>query len=49
MTGPDPLPEITGRIQALDEEPLARHPDVLEEVQQALVAELEQVGRLDEP
>lgn len=48
MSAPDPLPELAGRIQALDEEPLARHPDVLEEVQQALVTELEQVGRLDE-
>ncbi len=49
MTAPDPLPDLAGRIRALDDQPLASHPDILEEVQQALVTELEQVGRLDDP
>ena len=48
MSNPDELPELAGRIKALDEQPLSAHPDVLDEVHQALVEELEQVGRLDE-
>lgn len=40
----DPLPDIAGRIRALEERPLAEHPDVLEEVQAAIVAELEAIG-----
>ena len=37
----DRLPEIAGRVRALDDEPVAEHPDALEDVHRALVEELE--------
>lgn len=37
----DPVPELAGRVRALDQLPLAQHPDVLEEVHRAIVAELD--------
>lgn len=37
----DRLAELRSRVAALDEAPLAGHPDVLEDVHRRLVAELE--------
>ena len=36
-----------GRLRALEEAPLEEHPDVLEEVGDAIAAELDEAGRLD--
>lgn len=41
---PDPLPDLAGRVRAIEHSPLSEHPDALEEVQQAIVAELDRVG-----
>lgn len=40
----DPLPDLAGRVRAMEQRPLSEHPDVLEEVQQEIVAELDRVG-----
>ncbi len=39
--------EPIGRLRALEEAPLEEHPDVLEEVGDAIAAELDEVGRLE--
>jgi hypothetical protein len=38
---PDALPGLVDRLSALDGEPVAAHPQVLEEVHRGLVAELD--------
>jgi len=43
----DALGEHMGRLKALEQAPLEEHPDVLEEVGDAIAAELDEVGRLD--
>ncbi|MFO8076474.1 MAG: hypothetical protein ACQETV_05455 [Actinomycetota bacterium] len=43
----DALGEHMGRLRALEQAPLDEHPDVLEEVGDAIAAELDEVGRLD--
>lgn len=40
----DPLPDLAGRVRGLEQRPLAEHPDVLEEVHEAIVGELDRVG-----
>lgn len=45
----DALPDLAGRVRALGDRPLGEHPDVLEEVHRALVAELETLARTAEP
>jgi hypothetical protein len=45
----DRLPELAGRVRALEQQPLAEHPDVLEDVHQAIIAELDRVGGWQRP
>ncbi len=40
----DPLPDLEARVDALADQPVAAHPDVLDEVHQALVAELDSLA-----
>lgn len=40
----DPVPELAGRVRALDQQPLDEHPDVLEQVHREIVAELDRLG-----
>lgn len=40
----EPLVDIETRLDALDDEPVASHPDVLEEVHRQLVAELDDLA-----
>jgi len=37
----DPLPGLRDRLASLEEAPVAAHPDVLEDVHRALVAQLD--------
>lgn len=45
----DPLPDLAGRVRGLEQRPLADHPDVLEEVHEAIVAELDRIGGWQHP
>ena len=40
----DHVEQLAQRLQALDGEPLGRHPDVLDEVHRGLVGELERLA-----
>lgn len=40
----DPLPALRARLDALDDAPVGRHPDVLEDVHRALVAQLDELA-----
>ncbi|CAN5292678.1 MAG: hypothetical protein H0V93_09620 [Euzebyales bacterium] len=42
----DQLPGLTARVDGLDDRPVSQHPQVLEEIHRALVAELDALGHV---
>ncbi|MGH8886220.1 MAG: hypothetical protein ACRDYX_13780 [Egibacteraceae bacterium] len=45
----DPLEELSGRLTALDSQPVEAHPEVLEQVHRAIVEELEALAASTRP